>query len=120
MEAAAVRLDAAVQLDDAAEKEKWFGFIKEHRLDAPRTYDDALLRMNDLERAAGWLIERLEDKDLRSAALLSIQEYAVPRETNRQAELRKRRKEMMARADVQAEIQKVGRVESYKIEGLGQ
>ena len=83
-------------------------------------YDDALLRMNDSDTAAKWLIERLEDKDMRSAALLTIQDYAVPRETTRQAELRKRRREMMARADVQAEIQKVGRVESYKIEALGQ
>ena len=120
MQEAAVRLDAAIQLDDAAETEKWFGFIKEHRLDAPRSYDDALLRMNDLDGAAKWLIERLEDKDLRSSALLSIQDYAVPRETMRQAELRKRRREMMARAVVQAEIQRVGRVESYKIEALGQ
>jgi len=120
MQETAVRLDAAIQLDDAAETEKWFGFIKEHRLDAPRSYDDALLRMNDLDGAAKWLIERLEDKDLRSSALLSIQDYAVPRETMRQAELRKRRREMMARAVVQAEIQRVGRVESYKIEALGQ
>jgi hypothetical protein len=120
MQEADVRLDAAIQLGDAAEKEKWLGFIKEHRLDAPRTYEDALLRMNDLDTAAKWLIERLEDKDLRSAALLTVQEYAVPRETTRQTESRKRRREMMARADVQAEMQKVGRVESYRIEGLGQ
>jgi hypothetical protein len=76
--------------------------------------------MKDVDAAAKWLIERLEDRDLRSAALLRIQEYAVPRETTRQAELRKRRREMMARADVQAEIRKVGRIESYKIEALGQ
>jgi hypothetical protein len=120
MQEAAVRLDAAIQLGDAAEKEKWLGFIKEHRFDAPLTYEDALLRMNDAETAAKWLIERLEDKDLNSAALLSIQEYAVPRETTRQTELRKRRREMMARADVQAEIPKVGRIESYKIEELAQ
>lgn len=120
MQEAAVRLDAAIQLGDAEQTEKWLGFIKEHRLDAPLTYEDALLRMNDAESAAKWLIERLEDKDLRSAALLSIQQYAVPRETARQAELRRRRGELMARADVQAEIQKVGRIESYKIEALGQ
>jgi hypothetical protein len=52
--------------------------------------------------------------------LLSIQGYAVPLETARQVELRRRKQEMMARADVQAEIQKVGRLESYKIEPLGQ
>ena len=120
MQEADVRLDAAIQLGDAEETTKWLGFLKEHRVDAPRTYEDALLRMNDSDTAARWLIERLENTDQRSAALLSIQDYSVPRETTRQAELRKRRREMIARADVQAEIQKVGRVESYKIEALGQ
>jgi hypothetical protein len=120
MQEAAVRLDAAIQIGDAEQAEKWFGFIKEHRLDAPRTYEDALLRMNDLDTAAKWLIERLEDKDLRSAALLTLQQYAVPRETTRQAELRKRRREVMARPDVQAEVSKVGRVEKYNLEALGQ
>ena len=66
------------------------------------------------------LIERLEDKDLRSTTLLGIQEYVVPRETTRQAALRKKREELMARADVQAEVAKVGRIEKYKIEPLGQ
>jgi hypothetical protein len=117
---AAVRLDAAIQLGDVAEKEKWLGFMKEHRLDAPLTYEDALLRMNDTDTAAKWLIERLEDKDLRSAALLSIQDYAVPQETPRQAELRKKRCVLLDRGDVQTVIAKVGRIESYKIEGLGQ
>jgi hypothetical protein len=119
MQEASVRLDAAVQLRDAEQTEKWLGFIKEHRIDAPRTYEDALLLTNDTETAATWLIERLEDEDLRSAALLSVQEYAVPRETPRQGELRKRRRELLARAEVQAEIQKVGGIESYKIEELG-
>jgi hypothetical protein len=72
MQEAAVRLDAAIQIGDAEQTEKWLGFITEHRLDAPRTYEDALLRMNDTDTAAKWLIERLEDKDLRSAVLLSI------------------------------------------------
>ena len=44
----------------------------------------------------------------------------MPRETARQAELRKRKAALLARPDVRAEIQKVGRIESYKIEALGQ
>lgn len=114
-----MRLDAAVQIGDAEQTEKWLAFIREHRVDAPRTYEETLLLMNDVETAAKWLIQRLEDKDLRSATLLSIQEYAVPRETPRQVELRKRRRDLMVRADVQAEIRKVGRIESYNIEALG-
>jgi tetratricopeptide (TPR) repeat protein len=120
MQEAYVRLDAAVQLSDPEQTEKWLAYFKEHRVDAPRTYEDVLLLLNDAEAAAKWLIERLEDKDLRSATLLSIQDYAVPVLTPRQAELQKRRRALLARADVQAEIAKVGRVESYKIEGLGE
>jgi hypothetical protein len=119
MQEAAVRLDAAVQLGDTEQADKWLAFIKEHRMDAPRTYEVALLLTSDLESAAKWLIERLEDKDLRSAALLSVQEYAVPLRTPRQAELERRRRALIARSDVQAEIQKVGRVESFKIEAPG-
>jgi beta-barrel assembly-enhancing protease len=119
MQEASVRLDAAVQLGDSEQIEEWLAFIREHRVDAPRTYEDALLLMNDAETAAKWLIQRLEDRDLRSATLLNLQEYAVPRETPRQAELRKRRRDLMIRADVQAEIQKVGRIEKYNLEALG-
>jgi tetratricopeptide (TPR) repeat protein len=120
MQEASVRLDAAVQLADTEQTEKWLAFIREHQMDAPRTYEDALLLMNDADTAAKWLIERLEDRDLRSATLLSIQDYAVPQLTPRQAELEKRRRALIARPDVQAEIRKVGKIESYKIEGLEQ
>ncbi len=120
MQEASVRLDAALQLGDAAQTQEWRGFIKEHHADAPRTYEDALLLTNDVDTAAQWLIERLEDKDQRSVTLLSIQDYAVPALTPRQAELHKRRQNLLARADVQMAIAKIGRIESYKIEALGQ
>jgi tetratricopeptide (TPR) repeat protein len=116
MQEADVRLDAAIQLGDTEETAKWLGFEKEHRSEAPRTYADALLRMNDSETAAQWLIERLADPDQRLSTLLAIQEYATPKETARQSELRQRRRDLIARPDVQAAIQKVGRIDSYKLE----
>lgn len=119
MQEAAVRLDAAVQLGDTEQTDKWLGFIKEHRADAPRTYEAALLLTSDVESAAKSLIGRLEDQDLRSAALLGVQDYAVPVLTPRQAELEKRRRALIERLDVQAEILKVGRFERYRIEALG-
>jgi hypothetical protein len=120
MQEADVRLDAAIQLGDADGTAKWLGFEKEHRSDAPRTYEDALLRINDVEAAAQWLIERLADRDQRSITLLAVQEYATPNETARETELRKRRRELIARPDVQAAVQKVGRIETYRIERQGQ
>jgi tetratricopeptide (TPR) repeat protein len=119
MQEASVRLDAAVQLDDTEQTAKWLGFIRDHRVDAPRTYQSALLLVNDSDTAAMWLIERLQDPDLRSTTLLSIQDYAVSALTPRQAELRKRTRALIARPDVQVEIQKVGRIEKYDLEEIG-
>jgi hypothetical protein len=93
------------------------GVHEEHRVDAAGTYEDALLQTGDVESAANWLMERLKDRELRTAALLGVQGYAVPVRTSRQAELSKRRRDLIARPDVQAEIAKVGRIESYQIEG---
>jgi tetratricopeptide (TPR) repeat protein len=120
MQEAAVRLDAAIQLSDGDQAEKWIGFLKEHRADAPQAYQDALLQTGDFATAAKWLIERLEDRDQRSEALLSVQDYAVPQLTSRQAELDRRTRELIARPDVQGEIRKVGRTEKYALEAQGQ
>lgn len=120
MQEASVRLDAAIQLGDAEQTQRWLEFMKDHRSDAPRTYQDALLLHNDFDVAAQWLIERLEDKDLRALALLSVQEYADHLTTRRQAELQRRTRALVARPDVQVAIQKVGRIEKYDIEALGQ
>jgi beta-barrel assembly-enhancing protease len=120
MQEASVRLDAAVQLGDSELTEQWFAFIRDHRADAPRTYQTALLLLDRQDAAAGWLIERLEDRDQRAETLLSIQEFATPLRTPRQAELASRRRALFARPDVQAAIQKVGRIDKYNLEALGQ
>ncbi len=120
MQEASVRLDAAVQLGDTEQTEKWLTFIRDHRVDAPRTYQTALLLLDRQDTAAEWLIERTEDKDQRAETLLSIQEYATPLRTPRQVELDKRSRALIARPDVQAAIRKVGRIESYNLEALQQ
>lgn len=69
-----------------------------------------------VERAAKFLIERLQDVDQRAAALLSVQTYGTWRKTTRMLEFDARRRATLARADVQRAIQKVGRVESFNLE----
>jgi beta-barrel assembly-enhancing protease len=120
MQEGAVRLDAAVQLGNTDQAAKWFAFLRDHRADAPRTYQYGLLMMDEFDTAAKWLIEQLEDRDQRSATLLSIQDYAVPPLTPRETEMHKRRRDLRARPDVQAEIQKVGRIQRYNLEAIGQ
>jgi beta-barrel assembly-enhancing protease len=116
MQEANRRLDAAVQLGDTEQTKKWITFMQDHRVDAASTYQTALLLLDRQDAAAAWLIERLEDSDQRAETLLSVQEYATPLRTQRQAELDKRRRALIARVDVQAAIQKVGRIEKYDIE----
>jgi len=115
MQAEIVRLDAAVQLGDAEQTAKSLDYIREHRTDAPRTYQQALVLVHQSDTAADWLIELLEDRDQRAAALLSVQDFASLPKTLRQAELGSVRRAIVARPDVQEVIQKVGRIEKYNV-----
>jgi hypothetical protein len=58
----------------------------------------------------------LLDEDLRQEALLSVQTFAPTRGTARELDLEARWHVVITRSDVQAAIQKVGRVEEYRLE----
>jgi tetratricopeptide (TPR) repeat protein len=116
MEMEQVRLDAAVQLQDSKEAARSLQYLREHRTDAPTGYQYALIIVNQLDLAAQVLIARLLDPEQRTNALASAQSYAEPPTTPRDMELRARWRAVIARQDVQAAIQKVGRVESYHLE----
>lgn len=120
MQAESVRLTAAVQLGDVEQTAKSLSYITEHRADAPLTYQYALLMTHDDDAPAKWLIERLKDKDQRMAALLSIQEYALPPQMPQETAVSARQRAMIARPDVQAAIKQVGRIERYTLEALQQ
>jgi beta-barrel assembly-enhancing protease len=111
-----VKLDAATLSGDKNEIARSLQYLKDHRADAPNTYEDAQVLVNDPDRAAMFLIERLQDVDQRAATLLSVQTYGSWRKTPRMLEFDARRRATLARADVQQAIQKVGRVESYHLE----
>lgn len=116
MEKEEVRFDAAVQIGDTKQAERSLQFLHDHREDAMRVYEDALIVANHLDEAAKVLIDRLLDPDQRLAALASVQSYAQAPSTPRIEDLRTRRRAMIARREVQAAIQKVGRVEKFKLE----
>jgi hypothetical protein len=111
-----VKLDAATLSGDKNQIALSLQYLEDHRTDAPNTYADAQILVNDLDRAAKLLIDRLQDVDQRTAALLSVQTYGSGRETPRTLKFHARRRAMLARADVQEAIRKVGRVESYHLE----
>ena len=60
--------------------------------------------------------QRLQDVDQRAAALLSVQTYGTCAKRRECSSSMPAAAMMLARADVQQAIQKVGRVESYHLE----
>jgi tetratricopeptide (TPR) repeat protein len=116
MQMEGVRLDAASQLGDPSQVASSLQYLEIHRADAPESYWDALVLVNQPDHAAQFLIERLRDGDQRAAALLSIQDFASGPRTRREIAFDTRRNSVLARKDVQAAIRQVGRIESFHIE----
>ena len=111
-----VRLDAYAQLKDTRRMERSLEFLRAHRADAPAAYEDALIVVNQQDRAAADLVRRLRDKNLRQEALLGVQDFAPAPGTPRDEEMDARERALLTRPEVRAAIEKVGRVESYPLE----
>lgn len=111
-----VRLEAAVQLGDRGQITASLQFLQRHAADAPGAYLDGLLSANQIDRAALVLVGQLLDLDQRQEALTRVQDYALPPQTPREMEITSRWREVLARKEVQAAINRVGRVESYHLE----
>jgi hypothetical protein len=116
MQKEAVTLDAAVQLADEKPIERSLQYLHMHRADAPNTYEEALVIANQLHRAARVLVAQLLDTSERQDALLGVQAFAPTPGTPRDMEIDARHRAVMLRPEVQAAIQKVGRVDSYRLE----
>jgi tetratricopeptide (TPR) repeat protein len=116
MQVEAVRADASHQLGDFRQMERSLQYLRVHRADAPGAYEDTLIAVNQLDRAARELVAELRNTAERQDALLSIQTFAATPGTPRTMELDARRRAVIARPEVQEEIRKVGRVESYPLE----
>jgi hypothetical protein len=111
-----VRLDAYAQLKDARQMARSLEYLRAHRADAPAAYGDALLVVNQQDRAAADLVGRLLDPELRQEALLGVQDFAPAPGTPRDRELDARGRALLTRPEVRAAIDKVGRVASYPLE----
>lgn len=111
-----VRLEAAIVQQDQAAISTHMNYLREHREDAIATWQDALLHTGDMDGAARLLIERLGSDRWRSDALSDVQQYAQVRLTPMDAERMKRWREVIARADVQQALAKVGRIEAFPLD----
>jgi hypothetical protein len=88
-------------------------YLREHRADAPAIFQSGLLVAGQFDDAERWLIERLNDPNLRRAALLEVQHYAMPKLTPWELQHRQLLDSLHQRAEVQAAIEKVGYIGSY-------
>ena len=117
MQLESVKLRIAVAKSDAAAIAASMSYQREHRADAIATWEDALLLCGKLDEAASLLIERLQKPAWRNAALVDMQHYADVTETPTEKLIHDRWITVTARPDVQAAMQKVGRVERFHIAG---
>ena len=113
-----VRLNAYLQLGDRAEAEKVFVYIRENKLDAPDTWQEAMLDWGDVDGAAAHYIARLRDPDQRVAALYAAQDFKPLPRLPREAAGIERWQALLKRPDVAAAIDEVGRREQFAIYNL--
>lgn len=109
------RYTAALQKGDTEIAGESFAYLEKHRDDALETWQWTLVRANRLDEAAALLIERLQDPVLRSEALDDVQDYANPEPASRRAVWNARWAQIKNRSDVRRAIDKVGRIESFRI-----
>jgi hypothetical protein len=111
-----VRFCAANRMGDKKEMTRSLKVLRKNREDLPFTYLGALLEANDSKRASEFLVAQLTSPETRRDALESVQDYEYAPQPPSNKEMQMRWRALIARADVQAAIDKVGRVESYRLE----
>jgi tetratricopeptide (TPR) repeat protein len=106
-----VRYRAYLELGNVQEADNVLAYLREHRDDAEDTWQLAMLDAGDFDGAAALLIARLRDPEKRHEALREVQEYRPLPRLPRQAEELARWERLLARDDVAAVIDEVGRRE---------
>jgi tetratricopeptide (TPR) repeat protein len=114
-----VRYRAYAQLGNPGEAEKILAYIREHKDDAGDTWQTTALDSGDIDGAAALLISRLRDPEQRTAALLSVQIFKPIKAPPGGAADEKRWQALVARPDVAAVIDEVGRRETFPTYAIG-
>ncbi len=114
-----VRFAAYRQLGDAARAEQAKAWLQAHDDVAAGYFLDALLEDNALDAAAAHLIGRLQSTQHRSDTLLSVQRFVTVPSLPGDAERDRRWWQVVARSDVQAALNTVGRSDAYGIVARG-
>lgn len=112
-----VRFSAYRQLGDAVQADSARAWLKAHEEDANGYVVETLLEDNALDQAAAHLIADLRASDRRSDTLLSLQQLRTVPSLPGDAERDRRWRQLVARADVQAALNAVGRSERHDLFG---
>lgn len=110
-----VQLRIALLREDRAAERRAFAYLRRHREDAPDAYLDALLLTGRIEDAAQALIARLASPEDRGDALYYLQEFRENAPLPGDVAHREHFRSMLAREDLRAAIEKVGRIERHPI-----
>ena len=116
---AMLRVMLASELEDAAGLNAALEELRTEGRDYPGILERALIIAGKDDEAAAELIARLSDPDLRSDALVEVQDYANHPVPAHVVEWRKRQLALRARPDVRRAVQAYGRIRSYAIPGVG-
>lgn len=113
---------AYAEMKDAADLANTMAYVEAHAADAPSVKVHLLLCTGDLDGAAAAAIANLNDPSLMRSVLWELQRYRKPSAAAHlgafEALLDQRRDALRARPDVQAAIDKVGRILSLPIVDL--
>ncbi|HVI57945.1 MAG TPA: hypothetical protein VM619_03600 [Luteimonas sp.] len=112
---AAAQQCAALAVSDAAMAGQAMAYLRAHRDDARPIFLVGLVRANRMDEAAATLVALLDSEDGREDILLRLQDYREPAPLPGDAEAERHWQALVARADVQAAIARVGRVHHYDL-----
>lgn len=112
---ASVQLRAAVLKKDGRAVNRALEYLRAHRDDGEGVLLEGLVSSGRLDEAATELIAQLEAVDTRAETLLSLQDLRERDPLPGEVETRANWKALVARADVQAVVNRVGRIESHAI-----
>lgn len=112
---ALISLIAARQLKDAGAAQQAWEVVMANRAETPGHYRDALLVDNRMDEAAQAVIAQLADPLQRIDTLVELQDLREGPVLPGEVDMHARWKQMEQRADVQAAVSKVGRIDSYPL-----
>lgn len=112
---ALIELRAALQLKDAAAAQRARERLLANRALTPDHYREGLLVDHRMDEAAASLLEQLADPMERGTALFDLQDVRRAPVLPADAELHASWEELKQRADVQAAVNRVGRIDTYPL-----